>query len=47
MVKKITKQRRTASFRIYSDDEIEEFLKEDKLPKNLKKKIKLLSWLGN
>lgn len=33
-------QTRTVPYRLYSDSEIDQFLKEDKLPKNLAKKVK-------
>lgn len=34
-----TQQTNTAPYRIYTDSEIEQFLKEDKLPKDLAKKV--------
>lgn len=34
------KENRTVPYRIYSDAEIDEFVKEDKLPKSLAKKVK-------
>ena len=35
-----TRQTRTVPYRVYSDSEIDQFLKEDRLPKRLAKKVK-------
>ena len=34
------RQTRTVPYRVYSDSEIDEFIREDKLPKRLAKKVK-------